>query len=104
MNEEQHLQPQRPWLLGMSPLEKAFNSIVILLCQEISKKDAELEKLQDELAARPKRAQLAAAEQRELRANDSVHTLQRRVIELEKQLQDTREANVALVRQKKRGR
>jgi hypothetical protein len=97
-----------PWLIismlkkerTMSPLEKAFNALVILLCQEVAKKDEQLDKLRTELDARPTREQLTAAEQRELRAGDELHKLQRQVADLEKQLQDTREANVALVRAK----
>jgi hypothetical protein len=101
----------------MNPLEKAFNALVTLLCQEVSEKEKQIDALKKELAEqatnfgkwlneRPTQKMLddAIAQRNEgvhasLHMGDQVHMLEREVRTLEKQLQDTREANVALVRQ-----
>jgi predicted RNase H-like nuclease (RuvC/YqgF family) len=90
----------------MNPLEKAFNALVTLLCQEASEKEKQIDALKKELDERPTQKMLddaiarhSEAEHLSLHMGDEVRMLERRVHTLEKQLQDTREANVALVRQ-----
>jgi len=68
----------------MSSLEKAFNTLVILLCQEVSKKEEQFIKLQRDLDERPTHEMLAElrkerdeAIQDSLRAQDEVHVLRR---------------------------
>ena len=70
----------------MTPLEKAFNALVLLLCQDIARKN----ELIAELEKRPTRESLAAAEQRALRAGDELAVLRQQNIELQKQVETAR--------------
>lgn len=70
---------------GMTQLEKAFNSLLILLCQQLAEKDEQVVKLQKDLAERPTREQLNASEQRALRLGDEMASLRREIDELGKQ-------------------
>ena len=73
----------------MTALEQAFNSLLFLLCQEITRKEAQLHKLQATLDVSFTREQYNEVVNRELKANDQVHMLQRRVHALEVQLAET---------------
>jgi len=70
----------------MTSLEQAYNSLLFLLCQEIAKKEEQLIKLQASIDASFTREQFNEVVNRELKANDQVHMLERQVRELEKQL------------------
>lgn len=72
----------------MTALEKAFNTLVILLCQRANETDEANEKLRKELADRPTREQLDAEKNRNLHLNDEVNLLRRRVEEVTKMHHD----------------
>jgi hypothetical protein len=74
----------------MSPLEKAFNALVVLLCQEVTKKDEQLEALHRELRDRPTREQLRATERRELLKGDEVNDLRSKLEAVTKERDELR--------------
>ena len=69
---------------SMTALEKAFNTLVILLCQRANETDETNEKLRKELADRPTREQLEAEQKRGLHLNDELNGLRRKNEELTK--------------------
>jgi hypothetical protein len=74
----------------MSPLEKAFNALVVLLCQEVAKKDEQLEALHRELRDRPTQEQLRAAERRELLKGDEANDLRSKLEAVTKERDELR--------------
>jgi len=72
----------------MTAVEKAYNALVILLCQSVADKDALLQKLQADLAVRPTNEVYQAAVKRELVLGDELRVARRECEELRKKLDE----------------
>jgi hypothetical protein len=72
---------------SMTALEKAFNGLVVLLCQRAAEDDQTIDKLRKELSERPTREQLNASEKSALHLQDEVSMLKRKTQDLTEQLE-----------------
>lgn len=87
-----HLFAKRMKEKSMTALEKAFNGLVVLLCQKVAEGEDTIEKLRKELVERPTKKAFDEAVDGEEKAWTEVRGLQAHVVVLTKEIEELKKA------------